>query len=290
MRRIDPLVLAAFVATVVFFGVNFVAVRFSNRELPPFWGGTLRFAIAATLLCALVGFRGLPLPRGQALAGALLYGSIAFGVNYPLVYWALVDVPAAMAAVAFSTIPLITVLMTAAIGQERFQWRALAGALIALGGSALVLQEQLRLDVPLERLGAIFLAAFTAALPGIIVRGFPSSHPITVNAMGMALGALCLFAGSLLAQEDRVLPALPATYAAIGWLVLSSCVAFVLTVWILHRWTASAVAYSGVLTTLVTVGVAAWLAGEAVTPWFLAGGALVLGGVYFGALSSRPAS
>ena len=290
MKRVEPLVLAAFVAMVLFFGVNFVAVRFSNRELPPFWGGGLRFAIAAGILVTIVAVRRLPLPRGRALVGALLYGSLAFGANYPLVYWALVDVPAAMAAVAFSTIPLMTVLMTAAIGQERLRWRAVAGALIALAGTAVIFREQLGLDVPLGPLLATFLAAFTAALPGIILRGFPGSHPITVNAMGMAIGAATLLTGSLLAQELRVLPELPATYAAITWLVASSCVAFVLLVWILQRWTASAVAYSGVLTTLVAVAAAAWLAGEAVTAPFLLGGALVLAGVYFGALSSRPRS
>lgn len=37
-RRLDPPGLAAFAAIVVLRGVNFVAARFSNAELPPFWG------------------------------------------------------------------------------------------------------------------------------------------------------------------------------------------------------------------------------------------------------------
>lgn len=52
-------------------GTNFVAVRFSNQELPPFWGAGLRFAAAALVLSAAAALGRFPLPRGRALAGAL---------------------------------------------------------------------------------------------------------------------------------------------------------------------------------------------------------------------------
>ena len=58
----------------------------------------------------------------------------------------------------------------------------------------------------------------------------------------------------------------------------------------LKRWTASATSFSFVLFPFVTVFASAWLAGEAIGPALLVGAALVLSGVYFGALapSSRP--
>jgi hypothetical protein len=43
-------VLAAFLAFVVLGGTNIVAVRFSNRELPPVWGSAIRFFAAAAVL------------------------------------------------------------------------------------------------------------------------------------------------------------------------------------------------------------------------------------------------
>ncbi len=39
----DALTLAAFAVAVTLGGGNLLAVRVSNRELPPFWGAGLRF-------------------------------------------------------------------------------------------------------------------------------------------------------------------------------------------------------------------------------------------------------
>lgn len=63
--------LAAFLAGSVLAGGNGVAIRFSNRELDPLWGATLRFVLAAVPLLVLVGVLRLALPRGRALAGAV---------------------------------------------------------------------------------------------------------------------------------------------------------------------------------------------------------------------------
>ena len=45
MRRPNATVLAVFVLVTLIGGSNFVPVRLSNRELAPFWGAGLRFAI-----------------------------------------------------------------------------------------------------------------------------------------------------------------------------------------------------------------------------------------------------
>ena len=53
---------------------------------------------------------------------------------------------------------------------------------------------------------------------------------------------------------------------------------------LLARWPASRAAYVFVVLPLVTVALSAWLDDEPITPWLLLGGALVLAGVYLGAL------
>jgi drug/metabolite transporter (DMT)-like permease len=76
------------------------------------------------------------------------------------------------------------------------------------------------------------------------------------------------------------------TWLAFWYLVLIGTVAvFVLFLFVLRRWTASGTSYVFVLTPFVTVAVGVWLAGETVTWTFLLGGALVLVGVYIGALA-----
>ncbi len=287
LQNLISLPLLAFITIVVLLGVNFVAVRFSNAELSPFWGAFLRFTIASFILFMIVLFRRLSLPRGMGLVGAFLYGILVFGGTYAFVYWALLYVPSGIASVMFATIPLITLFIAAPFKLERLTWRGLFGGILVLIGIGIVFQEQLQADVPLASLVALTLAAICAALSGIVIKRFPRSHPISTNAVAMAVGAALLVVISRSADESWHLPILPETWKALAWLIMSAIGAFILMVWLLSKWKASAVSYSTVLTPLVTVAVASLLAGEQVTLPFVIGGAFALGGVYFGALTGQ---
>jgi drug/metabolite transporter (DMT)-like permease len=289
-ERLVSATLLAFVAIVVLLGVNFVAVRLSNRELPPFWGAGLRFGVGALILFGIMAVQRLPLPRDRALLGAVVYGAVLFGANYGLLYWGLLRVPSGMAAVLFATIPLITLLLAVLLRLEQFQRRSALGGVLVLVGIGLAFHEPIRADVPLASLLAVLLAAVCGALSGIVVKAFPKNNPFTANAIGMAVGTAMLLAASAVAGEIPRLPALTETWIALGWLVASAVLAFVLMVWVLSRWSASATSYSTVLIPMVTVVAAAGLAGEQVGLLFLAGGALVLLGVYSGALVNRAES
>ena len=270
----------------VFLGSNFVAVRFSNQELPPFWGAALRFGLAAAALWAVVLARRLPLPRGRALLGCLLFGLLAFALNYGLLYLALRPggVPAGMASVVFATIPLTTLLMAVALRLEAARGAAFAGAAVVLAGVLAMSWDGLDSGVPAPLLAAVAVASLCAALSGIVVKVFPRTHPLSANAVAMPLGALLLLVASAGAGEARPVPALASTWLALGWLVASSVVAFSAMVWVIGRWTASANAYGAVLQPLVTIPVAAWLSHEAVGARFLGGAVLVLLGVYVGVM------
>ena len=276
---------AAFFVAVIFFGVNFVAVRFSNQELPPFWGAALRFVIASLILFAIVRFRSIPLPQGRALTGAVLFGLFSFAFNFGFLYWALTRVSAGMASVMFATTPLITQLIASLIGQERLTGRGILGAFIVIAGISVVFIEQLKFNIPLVYLGAVLGGVVSAALSGIVVKQFPKSHPMATNVVGMSLAAVLLLILSMFTGESWRLPSLVSTWLAFGWLILSSIVGFVLIVWLLSRWSATATSYIGVLTPLVTLAVASVLAAETPTLTFLGGSLIVLLGVYIGALS-----
>jgi drug/metabolite transporter (DMT)-like permease len=283
----DSSAVTAFVVAVIFLGVNFVAVRFSNQELPPFWGASLRFIIASILLLIIIRLRNIPLPGGAALTGSALFGLFSFAISYGFLYWGLTRVGAGMASVLFATIPLMTQLIASLIGQEKLTWKGLLGALIVIAGISIVFVEQLKFDIPLVYLGAVLMGVASSALSGIVVKHYPRSHPVSTNVVGMGVGAFLLLLLSLFSGEPQRLPALSSTWLALGWLVLSSIVGFVLIVWLLSRWSATATSYIGVCTPLVTVAVASLLAAETPTLTFLAGSLLVLAGVYIGVLSPQ---
>lgn len=290
VQNLISLPLLAFITIVVLLGANFVAVRFSNAELSPFWGAALRFTTAALILFTIVLFRRLPLPRGMGLVGASLYGILVFGGAYAFAYWALLHIPSGIASVTFATIPLITLFIAVPLKLERLTWRGLFGGMLVLIGIGIVFQEQLQADVPWAALGVLVLAALCSALSGIVIKRFPRSHPISTNAVAMAVGSALLVVISRGAGESWHLPTLPETWNALAWLIMSAIVAFILMVWLLSKWKASAVSYSTVLMPLVTVAVASMLAGEQVTLSFAVGGVFALGGVYVGALSGQTES
>src|SRR4029450_10544286 len=86
----ERVALTAFLSYAVLAGGNAVCIRFSNRELAPLWGASLRFALAAALLLAVMVLLRLAFPRGRALIGSLLYGLFNFAGSFGLTYYGLV--------------------------------------------------------------------------------------------------------------------------------------------------------------------------------------------------------
>lgn len=286
MARPPPTTLLAFLGIVLIAGNNFVAVRFSNAGLDPFWGAALRFACASLLFYAFAAGLHTPMPNSpRAAKGVLLYGVLAFTAGYAFAYYALTEVTAGLAAVVMATVPLLTLLLAALHRVEPFRWRGLAGALVTLIGIGVIFREQVGGDVSWLHLLAMLATAVTAAETGIVVKRFPRTHPVSANALGMALGALLLLVLSLAVGERQPLPARPSTWVAVLYLVtIGSVGLFFLYRFVLDRWTASATNYQFVLTPLVAIPTGAWLAGESVTWEFLVGSAVVVGGVWVGAL------
>jgi drug/metabolite transporter (DMT)-like permease len=284
--RPDYVTLTAFVLVVLIGGSNAVAVRFSNLELPPFWGAATRFGAAALISWVIVLGRRIALPQGRALIGALLYGLLGFGASYAFLYWGLLRVQAGLTMVVLALVPLLTLFFALAHGLETFRWRGLIGVLISIAGIFLAVGEGLGTTVPVASLLAIAGGAACIAEATVVIKLFPKSHPIATNALALTIGTSLLFGLSLLVGEPWNLPSTSNTWTAFIYLVLiGSVILFYLYLFVLTRWTASATAYSILLMPVATVVIAAWLAGEAVTTAFVLGGVLILAGVWVGAIS-----
>lgn len=280
--------LGAFFLGSVLAGGNAIGIRFSNRDLEPFWGAGVRFSLAAALLLVLMAALRIRPPRGRALAGAVLFGLLQFGATYALAYYALVELHAGFGQILLALVPLMTLLLATAEGQERLRLASLAGAGLALLGVALMSSAPLEDSPPVLSILAALGSALCFAQAAVLVRMLPPVHPVTMNAVGMAFGALALLVASAIAGEPRALPDSAATWAAVAYLVtLGSIGVFLLYLFVLRRWAASRAAYSFLVIPVVTVLLSVWLDDEPVGLRLLLGGLLVLGGVYVGAL--RPA-
>lgn len=285
-RSPDGLALGAFAVAVTVGGANFLAVRFSNRELPPFWGAGLRFGLAALLFVVIALALRLKWPWGRQLGLTVVYGLLSFALSYALVYWALLRVTAGVAVVVLAVVPLVTLLLAAAQGLERLRPRGMAGSLLALVGIGWITIGSESVVLPVTALAAMLAAALCVGESIILGKRLSGNHPAMTNAVGMTSGTVVLLGLSAAAGERWALPRQPEARWAVAYLVTVGSVGlFVLVLLVMRRWTASATSYMFVLFPVVTLALGAWLADEPVTARAVAGAGLVMAGVWFGALS-----
>jgi drug/metabolite transporter (DMT)-like permease len=284
----DHTALAAFVGCAVITAANPVAIRFSNRELAPLWGAGLRLVLAGALLVSLMRLLRLAPPRGRALRGPLLFGVLNYGAAVGLTYYALVRVHAGLGQLVFALVPLATLLLASLQGQERVHARAIAGALCALAGVAVLAQAHLDDALPPLSLLALLGSVLCVAQAAVAVRRFPPVHAVTMNAVGTLAAAFFLVPAAVVTGESIVLPRHGATWLALGFVVAAGSLLFVLYVVVLNRWAASRAAYLFVVAPFLTFLLSARLDDEALGPGLLLGGAFIVAGVYVGALRPQP--
>lgn len=285
-RRIN---LAAFVATALIGGGNPVGVAIAVDELDPFWAGAVRFLAAGGIFAIAMLVLRIPVPRGRALLGALVYGGFAFFASFALLFWGLQETPPGTTQVIIALSPLFTLLFAVAHGLERFRLRAFVGALVALVGLVFLAADRIGADVPILSLLAVVGGGALLAESAVIVKLTPRTHPAASNAIGMLVGGALLLLLSALVGDTWRMPAQSDTWAAMVFLVLGGSVAvFGLYLFLLGRWSASATSYILLLQPVATITYSALLTDEPITPALFAGAAIVLAGVYIGAFSRSP--
>jgi drug/metabolite transporter (DMT)-like permease len=278
----------AFLVGAVISSCNPIAVKFSNAELDPFWGATIRYTLAAALMLVAMAALRVRIPRGRALLGAVLYGVFNFGFAFACLFYALVELGAGFLQVLLAVIPLITLFLVVVQRLERLRTSAVVGALVAFAGVLVMSQVALDGNVSLATILVAMGAAFCLAEGAVLVRVFPPENSVSLNAVGMTVGAAILATFSRLAGDDWVVPQLRATWLAMAYMVvLGSGILYLLWVYVLKHWEASRAAYNFVLLPPLTLVFSYFITGEQVGVELVFGGLLILIGVYVGALRQR---
>ena len=282
---------AAFGAAVIVGGVNFLAVKFSNEELDPLPGAAYRFVAAGLVLFVISMIWRYEWPRGRAAVGAMIYGFLGFGLSYAFLYYAIVGLGAGPTSVIIAAVPLATLILAVIHRQEVLTARGVVGGVLAVIGIGILSIRSLDSDLGFSYLVAAVLGAVAIAESGVVIKGFPRAHPMTTNAVGMAVGAIFLIGATVVFDQDWVFPSEPKTWAALAWLVIGgSVVLFSLFLFVIARWTASATSYITTLFPVVAIALGGLFADEEITIDLVFGSALVLFAVYIGALSKAARS
>ena len=278
-------VLIAFLLFVIVGGGASVAIRITYAEMPPFWAAAARFFLAAVVFWILVIIKRLPLPKGRAMLGAVLFGFLTVGLAFVLISWGLVATPASRYQILMATVPLLTIFLSSLHGIEAITLRGILGSLLAVVGIVITVGGSASSELSLPHIAAILIAAVFIAEGGVLIKKFPPNPPIMTNAISMTVGGSILLIASLVSGESMTIPTQTSTWVAfIHLVVFVTIIVFLLYMWVLNKWSASGTSYGFVLVPLVTIIVASTLVGEEITWNFLVGAVLVLAGVIVGAL------
>lgn len=283
MDRGDKTALTAFVIAAIFGGGNAVAIKFSVLELDPIWAAALRFLAAAVIMLVIFAIRRESFPRGKSLITAIVFGVLTFGIAFALGFYALVQLNPGFAQIIFAIIPLFTLLFAVAHGQEKITAKALGGSALALAGIGVMSGFAVG-DIPLLPLLALLGGVLCIAEAGVLVKSLPHIHPIAINTVGMTAGGIFLLGLTFVIGNDIALPTLTETWVAIIYMVLASVIIFTAYLLVLEHWSASRASYIVLLMPPITIVLSVLLLDEPIGPGFIAGGLLVLAGVYVGAI------
>lgn len=285
-------VLAAVVSSALG-GTSIGATRFLVNAIDPLAIGSFRFGVGFLLLLpvALVqGHRWPPRKDWAAVAGL----GLLFYAMFPILFNAsLIFTTAARGALALSTLPLLTMVVGAALGSEPLTGRKTAGVLVAISGVSMALLTGLATAPDGAWRGDLLMvaAALCMALYSIWSKPFiRRSGPIPFTTLAMAAGAVVLVTLSMLRGSFAPVDAFgPQQWLGVLYLgAFGSALTFYLWAFALERTTPTRVAISVTVNPVAASLVGATLLGEPLRWSLVAGIVTVFIGIWIATTQSRP--
>ena len=274
-------------------GSAMVATRFVVDQTGPISLALLRYLIgfACLLPLALLARPRVRFERCDLPPLALL-GVIQFGVLIALLNYGLRFIPSARAALIFATVPLLTMVIAAALGHERLGAAKTLGVLLTIAGVGLALGEKAvrRGGGPNEWIGelAVLASALCGAACSVLYRPYLRKYPtLRVSAFAMLASVVFL---ALLAAGEGFFDALPrfttGGWAAVVFIGIGSGVGYYLWLWALAHAAATEVTVFLALSPVTATWLGAWFLAEEVSTMSLLGLAGVLLGLWLASTRS----
>lgn len=221
-------------------GVAGGATRFVIHATDPVTLGVFRFGTGFVILLPIALLMKCRWPKRQDWIAVVLLGVLfffAFSVLFNLAYN---YTTAARGALTLSTMPLMTLVVGAALGIERISARETFGVLLAMAGVFLALMIGLSAAPAGAWRGELVMLAATLCMSLYNVWSRPfiaRSDPLTFLTAGMGAAALCLLVWALLIHGfDVVVHFEMPQWLAVAYLgVVGSAGAFILWVFALSR-------------------------------------------------------
>lgn len=272
---------------VLVWGLNFSVVKAALAHLPPLGFNALRFPLASLTVWLVLRRRGaIPLPRREDLRRVIVLGLVG-NVIYQVAFIVGLDrTRAGNASLLLAASPILTALLSAALGHERVRPRVWGGVLATLAGMALVvLGGQERVSIGFDTLaGDLILVGAALAWSIYTVGSKPLIQrygPVAVTAWTLwigSVGVVLLGIPELVGLDWGGVP--PASWAAVAFAGIFG-IALAYLLWyqgVRYIGNTRTAIYSNLVPVLAILIAWLWL-GEVPGALQLVGAAVIIGGV-----------
>lgn len=248
----------------------------------------LRMSTAALLYVVVyIAARGLPPLRRSRREWLYLATMAVFGITLNQVFYigGLSKTSVTHAGLIQAMGPVVVLLFSAASGLEMLSWSKLCGMAISFLGVAVLLVERPATGSGAHWSGDLILLAAIGVFSTytILMKKVATQYdPLTLNVLVFSLGAIFLLpvGGPFVARVVWTNVPLRA-WLGFGFMVLfGSFTAYLMFAFALERLSASSVAAFYYLQPVIAALLGVWLLAERISWPVLAGGALILGGLY----------
>ena len=273
--------------TISIWGCNFVVIKFGLQGLPPILFSALRFLFAALPLVFFVKRPQVPL---RLLA---MFALFQFAFQFILLFTGIkLGFPPGLASLVIQLQAFFTIGLAVLFLHERPLINQLLGALVALGGMALV---ACNLDAKPTVIGfvCVVAAGLSWATANIVTKKMGKVNPLSLVTWGslvaappMLLASYCIEGGDAWATAAQKI-----NWISVGAVFFQSypntIIGYGIWSYLIGKYPTATIAPFTLLVPVVGMVAAALILAEPLQWWKLVAGALVLGGLAFNQFGAR---
>src|SRR5256885_5571393 len=287
MQRVGWKIPAARLTLCVVWSSTWLAIKVGLRDWPPISFVAIRFRVAILVLLALsIGRARLRPTRPSDYLTLAVSGVLMFALNYATVFWGELHVSSGLAAVLQTTIPIFGMLFAHwMLPDEPLRLQKLLGALVAIGGVALICGRLLDFGGVLAFWGGVGIAVggAAAAFSNVLIKAPPIQlAPAPLAAWQMIFGTIpMLILGAIVdGNPTRFHWTSMSVFCLLYLAIIGSSLTFLLLYWLLPRMTVTNLQAISLITPPGAAMLGWMWGGEKFPLWSLLGAALVLVGVW----------
>lgn len=276
--------LLLFILMSLCWGLTWVFLKFSLKEMPLYWGISIRFLIAGSIFWIIYFVKNDRVIFTRDLRSVyILFTVLNYTLCYFLTYWSTQYIYSNLGSILWSLFPIcVTVLAHLYLPDDRLNLKKSLSITIGFIGTVLIFYngESLGEGKVLMGIVAMLIAILLAAWPNVYLKiKKPVINSFHLNAVGMSIAGVLMLCASLLFESGQTMPTDGANIFALLFLAIpGTVVTWGIYIWMLNHVHVSRLSYVAFFPPVIAI-LTGWLfLGESLSTMSLVGAGLIITG------------